>query len=492
MATITQRKRIKVSVNRDQTTAALRISRVQLQLQTVILLAGLFLSPLLLGYLPNFQLRTQSILISLGVFGCLVAVGRLTKWTLWSATGVYMAVFSLFHFGIFFVFALGITIPDSFANTINHWFYTAITEQAMQVSFIGLLALLTGASLGFLFFSTSSSGTLTIKDEVREAYHNSAFTLVGFGLTFIGIARWFWLIISSGGIQLLVGSYHDYLELAAPSGSTWFIYYSIGLGVPLLIMTYPSKVRTFGIILVGIWGLFAFPLGLRGEILFPLTVSVVILAKQGKIRSPIKGLLAAVFLLAIVAFARELRRYGLAEYTFNQILFSPAEGLLELGSSLRPVVEVVRWSMNGEPFIYGASYWAPFERTLARAIPILGIERLPASEDLRLLNVMIQQRVAPIGFSPVAEAFYNFGVWGVIGYMFLIGLLFSWFDTRPVSVRHLAIFIAIAVPLIIQIRNDFTAVPAQVTLGLVIVLGCLFWSNARYQKRRRRNRSRTG
>lgn len=485
MATISTSKRLGNKVPMLAPTF-LKVSRTYLKAQAFFLVIALLLAPIVFDYFFDFQLRTQAILFSLGTISCLVLVSRLTMWSIWSATAVYTFIFALFHFGILFIFALGIPIPNDFAIVLNRWFYTFFTERAMQLAFIGLLALITGVSLGLLLFTSSKKDQSTPNSTEKNPYHDSAFTLVGFFLTFSGIVSWFGLVISSGGIQLLVGSYFDYLELATRSGLTAFIYFAIGLGLPLLVMTSPSKLRTFGIILTGIWVFFAFPLGLRGEILFPLSASAIILAKQGQIRSTFKGIIAALLLLSVIAFVRELRQYGLAEYSFTRIVFSPAEGLLELGGSLRPVVEVVRWNASGEALIYGASYWAPFERALARVLPVLNIERLPAGEDLRLLNVLVQQRVGPIGFSPVAEAFRNFGQWGVMIYMLLLGMLFSWFDTRPISPKHLAIFVAISMPLFVQVRNAFTQVPAQIVFGLVIVLITLFWSNARYQEDRRR------
>ena len=56
---------------------------------------------------------------------------------------------------------------------------------------------------------------------------------------------------------------------------------------------------------------------------------------------------------------------------------------------------------QGDPLLWGASYWGPIDRNLTYIVP--GWTRLPAEDDPRLLNVVIQDRVGPVGFSPIAE-----------------------------------------------------------------------------------------
>ena len=97
-----------------------------------------------------------------------------------------------------------------------------------------------------------------------------------------------------------------------------------------------------------------------------------------------------------------------------------------MGGSLHPVENVVRWRAEGDPLELGASYWAPLERAAAWVLPGLGTAA--AEDDMRIMNVLVTDRVGPIGFSPVAEAYRNFGAPGVAIVLGLLGAALAWID----------------------------------------------------------------
>jgi hypothetical protein len=144
------------------------------------------------------------------------------------------------------------------------------------------------------------------------------------------------------------------------------------------------------------------------------------------------------------------------------------DAFVEMGGSLHPVEKVVRWQTEGEAFELGASYWAPIERAAARILP--GLRAAAAEDDMRIMNVLVTDRVGPIGFSPVAEAYRNFGPPGVILVLWIFGALLARLD--GIADRRFAI-LAIAtlyVPLLVNVRNSFVAVPLQCALGVLFVL----------------------
>lgn len=476
-----------VAPSKNEKETVIIVSPFGLRIRLVFLIIALILLPFITPELSSMSLRAQSAVIVINVLIGLSLTFQLTKWRLWSVASMYILVFSLFHFGVLWVISLGVSIPVSFEVILGRWFYTVFTESAIQIALIGFWAVITGVHLGYLLFKTQTDVVAT-NSTPYDSSLNQVFSLISLALVAGGVLGWFGLILVSGGWELLVGSYDQYLEVAVRTGLTTFIYFVLGLGIPLLTITQPSKKRTLGFLLIGLWALFAFPLGLRGELLFPLSVAVVILAKKEQIASVTRGLLGALILLGLIALVRDLRQYGLAGYSLDRAVFSPVEGLLELGGSLRPVTEVVRWHASGYEPLYGATYWAPLERAFARIFPYLGVERLPASEDLRLMNVWIQRYVGPIGFSPVAEAYRNFALPGVIFIMAGLGVLLSWLDTRPITIPYLAISTAILFPLFVQIRNAFTQVPAQTSWGLAIVLLGMFLARADERGKRRLRR----
>jgi hypothetical protein len=93
-------------------------------------------------------------------------------------------------------------------------------------------------------------------------------------------------------------------------------------------------------------------------------------------------------------------------------------------------------------------------------------------DEERQLTVMVIKRVGPIGFSPVAEANYNFGVTGVPLVMGVIGLVVGFLGMWGRSLLGRGLMLATLIPLLIFVRNSFTPVPGQLVIGwsMVVVL----------------------
>jgi hypothetical protein len=83
------------------------------------------------------------------------------------------------------------------------------------------------------------------------------------------------------------------------------------------------------------------------------------------------------------------------------------------------------------------------------------------------------ERVGPIGFSPVAESYYNWGVPGVIAVMMFMGWIVAFLAVDPPSFLRQALMASIYVPLLNHIRNSFAPVLAQALVGMVVVVALL-------------------
>ena len=201
----------------------------------------------------------------------------------------------------------------------------------------------------------------------------------------------------------------------------------------------------------------------------------------GRRGAPVKAttMVAGIFVFLIVTgIVKNARISG----DYSQIdSINPMNAVAEMGSSLRAVQEVVRWRKEEERLLMGGSYWVPIERQLALVIP--GLERIPANEDPRMLNLVVQERAGPIGFSPVAEAYLNFGELGVPLVLFVFGALLASFDNRQAETRRDLRIGVILVPLFVMIRNSFTPVPVQILIGLVMVSGLLYVTSRKGSER---------
>ena len=86
------------------------------------------------------------------------------------------------------------------------------------------------------------------------------------------------------------------------------------------------------------------------------------------------------------------------------------------------------------------------------------------------MNVLVMDRVGAIGFSPVAEAYRNFGWIGVVIVLGLLGMAMAAIDTIRDPGNAVLVIATVYVPLLINVRNSFVSVPAQCVAGLAIVI----------------------
>ena len=453
-----------------------------LYLALLVLIASLFFS----DYYMSAPLENISLLLTVASLIMLWRVIAISKLGLASVASTYLGVYIIFHFGIFIAFGTRLSqtgLSPSLELAISRWFFDSPQIRlALLASTIGCFAFLLGLGISLLRGNNINHAfALSNRNETVDNNFADNLQAIAFILLFIGIFGWFGLVITRGGIGLLFGSYISYLNVAS---SPWlgYFYFFISIGFPILYSQRDTRLKKIGIFLFFVWCIFALTLGLRGEVLFPLAATFVLLGRRGfKIR-PASLILLTFIVLTSLSFVRESRLLEFRAYQFELVDLNPANTLVELGSSLRPVVEVIRWNENGDPYIYGASYWAPVERAITLFIPFK--ERLPGTEDDRLLNVLVQQRVGPIGFSPIAEGFRNGGFIGVFIVMLLHGYIVGWLDSLPQTPRNMALIPVIFVPLLIHVRNSFVPVPFQVVVGLttVFLVHFLVYKNRRQHK----------
>ena len=438
----------------------------------LISLALLFLIVALFPIIEDMQLQALclfSVIVAAVSWFITVAVSQRKSV---SFPGAYLGVFIVFHFGFAFAYAVGYDIVAANTEFWHYdWFFSQDTRTALVISLQASMAFATGVCLSSVIrdFRKKHRKINVTHDSLTTSNTSYDYNVLGFSLTAVSILAWFLIIVKYGGLSTLVSPYMEFLDTTKELPLK-FTYFGIGLGLTLVNVGQGTVLRKWCFSIFGIWALISFPLGLRGEVLFPLVGAVVV----ASLRAPvIKLRWLAVFVLVIlfvISVAKVVRMSGLSgELTTISISSTnPLDALAELGGSLRPVTETVRWITQGESPIYGTSYWAPVERMFQRIIPLW--DRIPSTEDYRLLNVLIQHRVSTIGYSPVAEAYYNFKQLGPIIFFGLLGMMLGWIDQYKGSIANQLTGAVIIVPLLINIRNAFTQVPGQLVSGAAIVI----------------------
>lgn len=417
-------------------------------------------------------LPTEGLEVSVGhfwwiVLGSITVVAVLVARSgLWSATGAYASVFWCFHFGLIAVLASGLIEPHELSMWDQLWLLGPFGADAAVLALIGFTAFAAGASL--INASVRVVDSRTNRPDPNEGAH--PFGRTGSALVFAAIVLWCGSVVMTSGASGFYGAYGDYLNaIDEVGGFMGLVWLALGGGIVMSVTGRHGWLRTSAIAAFGCMALIALPIGLRGEIMFPTIAALVAAARCGWTLSPGKACAFLIGLLIVIPSVREIRStglQGLPDVAFELRMF---DAFVEMGGSLHPVEKVVRWRAEGEALDMGSSYWAPVERAAARVLP--GLQTSAAEDDMRIMNVLVTDRVGGIGFSPVAEAYRNFGAVGVVLVLGLLGAGVAAIDriaNRGQAVLAIAI---LYVPLLINVRNSFVSVPLQCGLGALFVAG---------------------
>jgi hypothetical protein len=398
--------------------------------------------------------------LSIAVTGSLIAIAGV-----WTATSVYAAIFWCFHFGLVAVLASRTVSTQDLANGDDHWVLGGFSGIAAVMAMVGCLAFASGAATVYGWRRADRRSTATPAGHGQGGHPHG---VTGSILLFGALAVWCGVILAAGGLAGFSVSYEEFRDMTADYATVLGIVSpAIGCGIVLSVTGRSGWLRTAAVIAFVAYALVALPIGLRTDVMFPAVVALIASARCGRPFSTIKAAVLALLLLVLIPMIRDVRTTGIGALAEAAVSPPRFDALLEMGESLRPVEQVVRWHAEGEPYQGGSSYWAPFERAAARLLP--GFDVAAAETDLRLMNVLVLDRIGAIGFSPVAEAYRNFGPIGVVLALGLLGMGLAAIDT--ISDRQVAV-LAIATlypPLLINVRNSFVSVPAQCAAGVLLV-----------------------
>ena len=387
----------------------------------------------------------------------------------WAPSSAYISVFTLFHFGLVAVLGVGLRSENNLGWWNQAWIFSVAARQAAALALAGVLACTSGS-----FVVRLVAGAVSTRRQAPLRQADDTLAKIGAVLLVVCTVSWFAIVTAAGGFLLLVSSYGTYLEKTAPYGALLaLVWMGNGLGFVLVTMARSSRWRVLGLVTYLVLSAVAVPLGLRGEILFPAVAAGVARARVGRPLSTRFTLVASILVLLVIGAVRQLRQAGLAHTGVDVVeSASVTNALVELGGSLQPVQAVVTWRNRGDAYALGGTYWAPFDRALVYVIP--GWRRVPAEEDERIMNILVVRRIGPIGFSPVAEAYRNFGPSGVVLVMFVVGLTIGMLDRLKGTPEWQFAGTVVLVPLLTNIRNSFVSLPPQIVLGGILVVLFLF------------------
>jgi hypothetical protein len=392
------------------------------------------------------------------------------------STAYILALF-LFHFGLIAQDGFGIVNVVEYRGGFGHW-----------ITLAGWYSNLALGCLGFAFAATCLYShpppPIAREAAARLAIRNlNRLRNLGIGLCFACI-----VFLAIGILQ--VGNILSYDRLTLFFGGMdirgigVFVWIAPSAAVALAISahtrrqkcwSYPIGVLVFVVMLLS---------GNRTMALFPLLVGVVIWVKTGR-KIPIlvaAGLPALILLIIpVVGTLREkgtyqdLSSHSIAESSAHA---SVSSALAELGQSAEVLAVTLQAIPAEEPYRIGASYLGYLRSIIPNVGPhkdfskdpreimknsrslTEGLLRLSPSTwaSVKILGVDdALYRNFGVGFSAVAEPYFNFGYLGVVGFFLLVGFFLARMDCNDLSLEYPWLLFASIFywQLVVTVRNDF-------------------------------------
>lgn len=408
----------------------------------------------------------MSILLAvfLGVF-----VAKSLKDGVWSFPFLYFLILSLFHLGLYLAPALDSGQMATFLEGMwSGWYNDAIMIRAAYIIDLGLLSY--ASAIGVVSWTSRESppshklGSQT--QSVSDGRMRDSIVDVGGLILSISFLNWLVLCVSQLGPFFFLSSYSEYL-LATEGESAGLIYFGITIGSALIAQDFSRPLPKVALIFLLSYLVLALPIGLRSASLFPMAAALAVYVRCHK--TPSSASLVAAVLIGLISISavQQVRSEGLGDTSLGEVSASPLKAVEEMGYTARVLVTSIGWHETAhEPYLKGATYAAPLERGLTG---LLGLPRLDAESDFRLMNVEIASRVGTIGGSIIAEAHHNYGEWGAIIVLALAGTLASRLSTRPPRPLSVALLGVAAALMLMHVRNSFAPIFAWGTGGLMLI-----------------------
>lgn len=358
----------------------------------------------------------------------------------------YLLYLFLTHYGIFLV---NVFTENPFYNSPfkYDWYYFNLTKSQAIVSIFIII---------FALFSTLMPKQN--KDSLEVSYSKRmSIAVVGY-LCIIYFTIYYFILIYLNKIN--IGE--NYSEMHSRLGDIPFyelsiLIFAVGICFILSVIKF-DKLKVF-LLIVSMPSFLLLVTGNRGELFYPLLAGLgILILRKFKLNFKIIMLMIMVFFI-LFPLIKEFRNINNNNYDGRRIDISSS--LIEIGYTLRPVSYIVLWDDMREPKGNGISYYVPLQRQVAN---FLGKERITYENQ----PYSFRERLPTMGFSVVAEAYYNFRILGMIMIPIIISIIL-YSLSRSKNIYILSLGTGVLAILINNIRNAFSFVPGHIIFIIIIV-----------------------
>lgn len=379
--------------------------------------------------------------------------------TLFTFNGVYFFYFSLSVTGamiadFFFENALG-----DFRYSQLYWVRSPGMPYALSLSMIAIISYTTWT----LIISRISLNRFKKHNKTFEFTNSDNRLWITGTILLLYTVLYFLYNLTIGSLSLNM-NYGEFRNVMDELPGYSLVLFLLSTGISFSTATGNKKQLKITSIIFILIMLFMLITGNRGEIFYPLAAVLPILIIRG-LRVKVKIVLTlCLIVFLVIPIVGNIRNVDKDELSIEDFQFKLYDPIVEIGYQLRPFVETVTWIDSGEDFAYGKSYLLPVQRIISRVIPFY------PKPELENNRVNVKDRTPSQGYSVIAEAYFNFGFYGMIFIPLLIVLLLRFMADGARDLKSLAFAGAVFAILINNIRNSFIFVPGQVIYTILIFL----------------------
>jgi hypothetical protein len=382
-----------------------------------------------------------------------------------SPLSVFVAVFSLFHTSLAIVRVLRLPFPERRARQLALWIDGPSYIAAQRLVGLALVCLVAGAAFASLARRPPLSSYRPPLDE-----HRRAIGVAGNIVVSLGVALWLFVVVSRLGFTGFFRDYHEYIAATRGSLVGWS-QVLIGFGLSFLAADGRRLRGRIGFKAFLLFAILALPLGLRGEVLFPVAAAVTVSASDRRHEYAVGRIvvIAAIVLplLTLAGLTRHDRSTVLPRFDGGDgfvARLDPTDALVEMGSTIRVTVEAIRVEELG---VFQFERFQVFQDA-ARFFA----ENLGLGESEGRIGVLLNEfaiGTSGIGSSPVAETYLSGGRSLILIFFAALGSILSLLERRRPTAWRDALTGVLLLPLLTAVRNEFAFVPLHWVFGLVLV-----------------------
>ena len=239
---------------------------------------------------------------------------------------------------------------------------------------------------------------------------------------------------------------------------------SASLGIVFLIVTGSLRSIKIGIVLFAIYSILNFAIGNRGEVMYSAVTALALFALRFKLIKAYHIIAGLIFLVVLIPFIRVFREGNFASYRFN-LVESFLDAIAEEGFQISSFTYIVE-HLSKSRHVWGMTYVNYVTDFIYRRIGQEGPYILIDNYNIKSL-----MPYKGMGFSMIAELYYNFTIVGAFIIYFVFGVYMCLFDWNIVIKKNYStfevFFSLLVVELINMTRNDSSTMPLYLFFILV-------------------------